>query len=293
MVRGHGGGTDQSSGLQHDDRGGGRQQKRFAFAALASLCAQHESGGQRRIDHHDFERQAVHAGHRGDVGERDVVDLRDAQQVPGKSGDASARQFHRDPGERGQKKSPAIERIRSIAFGRARQKADQQAKDAVIDSKIEAEKKQQPGGGERTHAPVLAHGVVDPVASSGIPEDAAGISQKKSLTRLCRQQLDSCQKLQSVGLAGPQKRDQQGSNGHPAQKIQIGQREDQYLQAGRKQGQQPRALMDSQHAASITKVGLRTSDFGPQTSDLRPSASNPRVLTSSLALLHTGFESEV
>ena len=101
-------------------------------------------------------------------------------------------------------------------------KADQQAEDAVIEGKIEAEKKQQPGGGERAHASVLAHGVVDPVASSGVPEDAAGISQKKSLSRLRRQQLDSRQELQSVGLPGPQQGDQQWSDGYPAQKIQLG-----------------------------------------------------------------------
>ena len=100
------GGTDQSSGLQHNDRGSGRQQKRLAFAALSSLRTNHESGGQGRIDHHDFERQAVDAGHGGNVGERNVVYLADAQQVPGKSGDAGAGQFHRDPGELAPEEEP-------------------------------------------------------------------------------------------------------------------------------------------------------------------------------------------
>ncbi len=266
--------TDQPSGLQHNDCGGRSQQKRFAPAALASFRAQRESGGQRGVDHHDFERQAVHAGQRGDVGERDVVDLRDAQQVPGKSSDASARQLHRDPDEWSQKQGPAIERIGPITLARTREKTDQQAEDAVIDRKIETEKKQQPGGGQRAHASVLTHGVEDPVASSGVPEDAAGIRQKKSLTRRRRPQLDSRQELQCVGLAGPQEGDQQGSDGCPSQKVQVGQREDQYLQDGRKQGQQPRAFVNSQQAASIAKCGRQTSDLGRRTSDVRPQASD-------------------
>src|SRR6185369_11510870 len=130
---------------------------------------------------------------------------------------------------RGEKKGPAVEVISALAIARTCQQADQQAKDAVINGKIETEKKQQSGGGERAHAPVLAHGVVNPVASPSVPEDAAGISQKKCLTRLCGKQFNSCQKLQSVRFAGAQKRNQQRSNGHPVQKIQIGQGKDHNL----------------------------------------------------------------
>ena len=106
--------ADQSSCLQHDDGGDGRQQEWFARAAPAPLRANHECGSQGGIDHHDLERQAIHAGHGGKVRERYVVHLADAQQVPGKSGDASAGQFHRDPGEWGEDKRPAAEGM--VAF---------------------------------------------------------------------------------------------------------------------------------------------------------------------------------
>jgi hypothetical protein len=285
-VRGQNWRTDQSSGLQHDDSSACSQQERLAFAALPSLRAQYESGGQGCIDHHDFERQPVHAGYRRNVGERDVVDLSDAQQVPGKSSNASAGQFHRDPDERSQKKSPAAEGIRVLAW--ARQQADHQAEDAVIDGEIEAEKNQQPAGGECTHAAVLSHGVVDPVTSPGVPQDAAAIGQKKSLTRLCGKQFDSRQQLQCVWLPGPQERNQQWRDGHPSQKIQIGQGKDDNLQGGRKQHQQPRALVYPQHVVSITKgadLGRRTSDLGLQTSafgNFKPQTSGPDCKTSNL-----------
>ena len=107
---------------------------------------------------------------------------------------------------------------------------------------------------------VLAHGVVDPVAGSGIPENAADVGQKKSLGRAGRQQLDSGLKLQGIWFPGPQKRDQQGSDRRPAQKIQIGQGKNQNLQAGRQQDQQPRALVHPPHYASITKCSPRRSD---------------------------------
>ena len=222
--------ADQSSGLQHNDGGGGGQQQGPAFAALAPFAPNHESGGQGGIDHHDFERQPVHASERRDVGQRNIVHLGDAQQVPGKSGDAGAGQLHRNPGCRGQNQRPAAEWVCALAT--PRQQADQQAEEAVIEGQVKAEKKEQSQRGQRAYPAVLAHGVVDPVAGAGIPENSADVGQKESLGRPGRQQFDSGLKLQGIWFPGPQKRDEQGSNRCPAQEVQIGQGKNQNLQAG-------------------------------------------------------------
>ena len=156
-----------------------------------------------------------------------------------------------------------------MPYAAPRQQADQQAEEAVIEGQIKAEKKEQPQRGQRAYPAVLAHGVVDPVAGAGIPENSADVGQKKSLGRPGRQQFDSGLKLQGIWFPGPQKRDEQGSNRYPAQEIQIGQGENQNLQAGRQQDQQPRVLVHPPHVASITNVGrgrrIQTSDSRPRT----------------------------
>ena len=88
----------------------------------SSPAAMHEkSRGEGNVYQQDFERQAVDSGHGGDPGERNVVDLRDAQQVPRETADARARQFDRHPEKWCGKKGQAVSGVL------AREKADQQS----------------------------------------------------------------------------------------------------------------------------------------------------------------------
>ncbi len=88
-------GLYQLAGMESD----GRRQRR-GEQDLAARVRHQEGGCDRGIHQHNLEGDSVHAGHRGDTREWNVVDLRGAQQVPGKSGDVGARQFDGDPHER-------------------------------------------------------------------------------------------------------------------------------------------------------------------------------------------------
>ena len=59
-----------------------------------------EGGGNSYIHQQDFEAEAIDSGHSGNAGERDVIDLGDAEQVPREATDASAREFDRHPEKR-------------------------------------------------------------------------------------------------------------------------------------------------------------------------------------------------
>ena len=123
---------DQSPGLQDRGRSQCRGQHGAALFPRNQKCR-----GQRDIHQHNLKRNSVDAGPRRDAAERDVIDLRDAEQVPGKSGDARARQLDRDPQKRRQ--SPAAAGSRA----RTGQQAHQQAEESVIQTEIAAEEKQR------------------------------------------------------------------------------------------------------------------------------------------------------
>src|SRR6185295_4456056 len=76
-------------------------------------------------------------------------------------------------------------------------------------------------------------------------------------------------KLQGIWFPGAQKRNEQGSDRSPAQKVKIGQGKDQNLQTGREQHQQPRALVHPPHLPSITKCSFAIRPSG----DSRPRLS--------------------
>ena len=65
-----------------------------SFAARIGHEKRRRHGG---IHQRDLERKSVDPGHGRDARQRNVVDLRGAQQVPGEAGDVGARQFHGDP----------------------------------------------------------------------------------------------------------------------------------------------------------------------------------------------------
>ena len=80
--------VDQSPGLQH----GGRCQCRRQHGS--ALLARNQKGrSQSDIYQRDLERDSVDAGRSRDAAQGKVVDLRDAEQIPGKSGDARACQL--------------------------------------------------------------------------------------------------------------------------------------------------------------------------------------------------------
>ena len=105
-------------------------------------------------------------------------------------------------------------------------------KSAVIEGQIQGKKKEQPQRGQRAHPAVLTHGVVDPVAGAGIPENSADVGQKESLGRLAGSSLTPALKLQGIWFPGPQKRDEQGSNRRPSPESTDWAGENQNLQAG-------------------------------------------------------------
>ncbi len=84
----------QPSGLQDDGRRQRRYQQEPAPLARHEKCRRH-----RGVYQHNLERDAVHSGDSRDARERDVVNLRGAQQVPRKAGDVGPRQLDRDPHE--------------------------------------------------------------------------------------------------------------------------------------------------------------------------------------------------
>ena len=51
----------------------------------------------------------------------------------------------------------------------------------MIKGQIETEQEKKPGSAGGIDSAVLLHGAVDPVASTGIPENSAKVSEKKSL----------------------------------------------------------------------------------------------------------------
>ncbi len=57
----------------------------------------------------------------------------------------------------------------------------EKSKQSVIEPEVAAEEKQNQAGHGSIQAAVLAHGVEDPVASAGIPENAAEIPEQEPL----------------------------------------------------------------------------------------------------------------
>ncbi len=70
-----------------------------ARARVAAL-ADADADEPERVDGGDDEGEAVDSGDGREAGEQRVVDLGDAEQVPGQAGDAGAGQFYGDPGKR-------------------------------------------------------------------------------------------------------------------------------------------------------------------------------------------------
>ena len=64
----------------------------------------------------------------------------------------------------------------------------------MVEREIQAEKNQQPCGAEGADAAVLPHGIEHPVTRAAVPENAAGVSEKKSLLGIrCHQLFGSLQ----------------------------------------------------------------------------------------------------
>ena len=66
---------------------------------LGLALAQADTDEPERVDEGDDERKAVGSGDGGQANEEGVIDLGDAEQIPGQAGDARAGEFHGDPKE--------------------------------------------------------------------------------------------------------------------------------------------------------------------------------------------------
>ena len=198
--------------MQRDGRGQRRRQQQLALARREP-----GSGRHRCVHQRDLEREAVHAGDGGDARQRNVIDLRGAQQVPGKSGDVGARQLDRDPEERREYQRAQAESV--AARGDQR---EQQPKEPVIEPKIQRKHHQQQDRHRRADPAVEVHDVEHPGAASQVPDDSADISQQKSLPRR-----RGGQELPAVGehhhdilLAALQDGVDQRSQRDPAQQVE-------------------------------------------------------------------------
>ena len=123
----------QLAGMQCDRRGQCRGQQQ-----LAPRIRNQERRSHCGVHQRDLEGNSVHSGDGCDARERNVVDLRGAQQVPGKSGDVGSRQLHRDPEERREDQRAQAESV--AARGDQRQ---QQSEQPVIQAEVEREGDQQ------------------------------------------------------------------------------------------------------------------------------------------------------
>src|SRR4029077_784064 len=125
--------------------------------------------------------------------------------------------------------------------------ADEQAKQAVIEPEITAEKKESEQSLGATEAAVLAHGVVDPVTGAGVPEDAARVAHNKSLPGRGGTQPDGTSNLEFARWTRAQQSHKQWGECEPGQNIHAGKRKDDDLQNRRKHDQEPGAEVDLAH----------------------------------------------
>src|SRR5579885_3211769 len=120
-----------------------RQQQRVALVA-----ANQKNRGPRGADNHNFERKAVHPSDSRNPRQRDVVDLSDAQQVPGKSANTSSGQLNCNPSRGRDQQSSATKRTAIC------QPADQQSKEAVIKPEIQTKQNKNAERGRSIEAAV-------------------------------------------------------------------------------------------------------------------------------------------
>src|SRR6202020_1766566 len=119
------------------------------------------------------EADAVDAGDGCEAREQRIVDLGVAEQVPGQAGDAGASEFDGDP-EEWREQQRALD-----SKTRAAQRGHQGGEDGVVKAEIEAEEDEDSGADVLRETAEEVHGLVDPVAVTEVPEEAAQITEKR------------------------------------------------------------------------------------------------------------------
>jgi len=205
---------------------------------------------ERAVHQHDFPRQPVHSGQRGNPRQNKVSSLSVAQQFPRKGRDPCQGKLRRHPEKRScHQRAPQ----RGIASGNH---GHEQPKQPVIQRFMHGRQEQNQQSHWRRYAAVPVHGVVHPVARSQVPQDPAHIRQQKTLPRACRRQPYRGVYLQCGASPGPQKCDEQRSHRDPREPVQPGQGKDHHLQNCRQQHQSPRPGANSSHVRKDSKVGF-------------------------------------
>ena len=188
----------------------------------------HQEGGcDRGIHQHDLEGEAVHSGDRGDAREWNVVDLRGAQQVPGKSRDVGARQLDGNPDERREDQRAQAESVAPRG-----NQGEQKSKQPVIQGEIQGVHQQQQQRGGDANPAVHVHDIEDPIATAEVPDDAADITEQEALPRRRGRKKESTvgERQGDILLAALQDGVNQRGQRHPAQQVKCGLGEDQHLE---------------------------------------------------------------
>src|SRR5438105_12761624 len=122
----------------------------------------------------------------------------------------------------------------------------------MVQTEIKTEQNQNSDCCQSAYTAVFPHGVVDPVAGRGVPEDPTDVPQQKCLPRPGGQQFHAGAQLQGFRQARTQQGNQQRRDRNPAQEVDVGQGKDEELQQRREQNQQPCTHMNLPHGGRIS-----------------------------------------
>jgi hypothetical protein len=101
------------------------------------------------------------------------------------------------------------------------------------------------------------HDAVNPIAGAGVPQNSRSVSEQKPLQRLGWKELYSGSQLERVWLPSSQESDQQRCDRYPAEHVEIGKREDENLQNGGEQDEEPGTLVNVGHVSRIANTACQ------------------------------------
>ena len=162
----------QGCDINHDNDYARKSKSRTGESPLAHTDADEPE----RVDGGDDKGKPIDSGNWSKASKKRVVDLRDAKLVPGKASDAGAGQFHGDPGERNEKECC----LTSEAYAAG---GDQRSEESVIETEIQTEENKDARGDGLSQTAIEIHRLVDPVAVTEIPDEAAEITENGSLSQ--------------------------------------------------------------------------------------------------------------
>src|SRR4029077_21038406 len=102
---------------------------------------------------------------------------------------------------------------------------------------IQTEEKESQQRSRRIEPAILTHGVINPVASAGVPENPAKVCQQECLPGSCCLESDRFLNFEVACRTRPQQSYNQRCECDPGEEIESGQRKDQHLQYRRQNNQ--------------------------------------------------------